>query len=99
MALVRTGVRSWVVLLALVVAGAAPLGCGGRSAPPAQPGPGCQPADPSVTCNVLFLGNSYTAVNDLPAMLTKLTASAGLTVSTRAHDPAGTTLADHLAAP
>jgi len=93
------GVRLSTGLLAALLAAGALLGCGGHRAAPPRPGPGCERIDPSVACSVLFIGNSYTAVNDLPATLTKLAASGGIAVSTRALDPGGATLADHLAAP
>jgi ABC-type amino acid transport substrate-binding protein len=98
---VMAHVRTWRLVsagLALFVALAVLVSCGGRSAAPARPGAGCARIDSSITCNVLFVGNSYTAVNNLPAMFTKLAASGGLTVATKALDPGGTTLADHLAA-
>jgi hypothetical protein len=79
----------------VTVAALALSGCGGghKAAPP-RPGPGCTT---SRTCSVLFIGNSYTAVNDLPAVFTQLAKSAGLTVRTGALVPGGTTLADHVA--
>ncbi len=41
---------------------------------------------------VLFLGNSYTSVNDLPSLLTALAKSLGQTIETGAHIPGGYTL-------
>jgi hypothetical protein len=52
-----------------------------------------------VTCSVLFLGNSYTSVNDLPAVFSRLAASGGVAVSAFARAPGGATLADHLSTP
>lgn len=85
-----------VLLVGLSAVGAGMVGCGGKSAAPPRPGPGCAHIDPSVTCSVLFLGNSYTAVNDLPTVFRKLATSGGFAVSTKATDPGGTTLQEHL---
>lgn len=41
---------------------------------------------------VLFLGNSYTQVNDLPALLEQVSTSLGRTVETDRHTPGGNTL-------
>ncbi|HRO43368.1 MAG TPA: T9SS type A sorting domain-containing protein [Flavipsychrobacter sp.] len=49
----------------------------------------------SDTARVLFIGNSYTAVNNLPQLLTTLAASAGDVVITDANIPGGTTLKNH----
>jgi len=45
---------------------------------------------------VLFIGNSYTSVNDLPATFTALAQSGGHNVQARAADEGGWTLADHV---
>ena len=59
--------------------------------------PGCETPDRSTSCTrVLFLGNSYTSVNDLPTMFGDLAWSGGHRVETAAQDPGGWTLADHL---
>lgn len=81
--------------LLLTVAALALPGCGGHRAPSPHPGPGCHV---SSTCSVLFIGNSYTAVNDLPRVFMQLAKSGGLTVRTAALVPGGTTLADHVTA-
>jgi hypothetical protein len=47
---------------------------------------------------VLFIGNSYTSVNDLPATFAALAKSGGHPVQTDAADEGGWTLADHLKA-
>jgi hypothetical protein len=47
---------------------------------------------------VLFIGNSYTSVNDLPATFAALAKSGGHPVQTDAADEGGWTLADHLIA-
>ena len=39
--------------------------------------------------HVLFVGNSYTSVNDLPSLLTALAKSLGQTIETGAHIPGG----------
>jgi len=48
---------------------------------------------------VLFIGNSYTSVNDLPATFAELASSGGVAVEVDAIDPGGQTLAGHAAAP
>jgi hypothetical protein len=63
-----------------------PTGWGGKShAAPAK--------------RVLFIGNSLTFVNDLPAVFTQLAKSGGFTVATGEHMMGGAHLADHLASP
>jgi len=47
----------------------------------------------------LFIGDSYTSVNDLPGMLTALAASGGHRMETQALDAGGVTLAGHVADP
>jgi PKD repeat protein len=47
------------------------------------------------TMRVLFLGNSYTAVNDLPGMLADVAVSAGDTVIFDSNTPGGFTLQGH----
>src|SRR5215207_765712 len=90
----RAPVRRGLLLVAVAMI-AATLGCGGGK--PVRPGAGCSPARSDVACGVLFLGNSYTAFNDLPSVFSELAASAGLTVVAHASTPGGTTLANHLA--
>ena len=46
---------------------------------------------------ILFIGNSYTYVNDLPGMFTRLACSGGKRVVTGLAAPGGWTLAQHLA--
>jgi hypothetical protein len=46
---------------------------------------------------VLFFGNSYTYVNDLPSVLEHLAASAGKRIETGQRTPGGETLAGHAA--
>ena len=59
--------------------------------------PGC--SLPGVTCTrVLFIGNSYTSVNDLPDTYADLAWAGGHRVQTEALDEGGWTLAQHLAA-
>jgi hypothetical protein len=48
---------------------------------------------------VLFFGNSYTFVNDLPSVLRHLAASAGKRIDTAQRTPGSETLAGHAAAP
>ena len=52
------------------------------------------------TClRVLFIGNSYTSVNDLPATFAALVRSGGGAVETRMIAPGGAFLSDHAASP
>jgi len=56
--------------------------------------PGC---DVGIRCvRVLFLGNSYTSVNDLPDTLARLAWSGGHRMEIAAQAPGGWTLGDHL---
>ena len=50
----------------------------------------------SVTKNVLFLGNSYTGVNNLPQMISNVANSMGDTLEWDSHTPGGSYLYDHL---
>ena len=59
--------------------------------------PGC--SLPGATCTrILFIGNSYTSVNDLPDTFADLAWAGGHRVQTEALDEGGWTLAQHLAA-
>lgn len=49
------------------------------------------------TANVLFLGNSYTAVNSLPQLCSNLAESSGRVMSTAANTPGGYLLMQHAA--
>ena len=60
--------------------------------------PGCQ-AGAAGCSRVFFLGNSYTAVNDLPYVFAALAWSGGHRVDTAAIAPGGWSLADHAADP
>jgi hypothetical protein len=58
--------------------------------------PGCETSQRSSACTrVLFLGNSYTSVNDLPTMFANLAWAGGHRVETGMQAPGGWTLADH----
>jgi hypothetical protein len=70
----------------------APLGCSGNTACGA-------PGDSDGCTRVLFVGNSYTLANDLPAMFAKLAKSGGRRVETGMVADGGLTLADHAASP
>jgi hypothetical protein len=62
--------------------------------------PGCQSAQRSASCTrVLFLGNSYTGVNDLPDMFANLAWSGGHRVEVGVHAPGGWSLDDHAGSP
>ena len=90
--------RSATLTLVVVTAAAALVSCGGDTVKPVRAGAGCSPTQADVSCSVLFLGNSYTATNDLPDVFTKLAGSGGLAVSTAANALGGMTLARHVAA-
>lgn len=64
-------------------------GCSGKH--------GCDGSSTSCT-RVLFIGNSYTFVNELPGVFAKLAGSAGVNVATTMVAEGGATLADHAAA-
>src|SRR5690606_26633068 len=49
--------------------------------------------------NVLFLGNSYTAVNNLPQMLADMAASTGDTLIFDSNTPGGYTFQNHVSNP
>lgn len=58
--------------------------------------PGCEgPRGSSACTRVFFLGNSYTAVNDLPTTFARLAWSGGHRVETAIQAPGGWTLLDH----
>jgi hypothetical protein len=59
--------------------------------------PGCEPSS-SACMRVVFLGNSFTSVNDLPTMFADLAWSGGHRVETGSQTPGGWTLADHAGA-
>jgi len=54
-------------------------------------------AEPQFSKNmrILFIGNSYTSVNDLPGMLTAMMATKGIKLETRSVTPGGLTLEKH----
>ena len=58
---------------------------------------GCSPFTAAPCVRVLFLGNSYTYVNDLPAVFAELARSAGKNVETGMVASGGETLAEHAA--
>lgn len=57
--------------------------------------PGCLFAAQDACIRVLFIGNSYTSVNDLPATFARLARSTGQAVEIAAIDPGGATLLEH----
>ena len=84
--------RRLIALFASCLLLALSLGCGPASAA------GC--ADGRQACTrVLFIGNSYTYVNDLPAMVAGLAAAGGHAIETGMAAEGGQTLADHVASP
>jgi hypothetical protein len=87
--------RGWLVP-ALVAALLFVLGAGAWTI---VSGSGCGlPEDPGCI-RVLFIGNSYTSVNDLPGTFARLARSGGLHVETSMIAPGGAFLADHAANP
>jgi hypothetical protein len=84
---VAIGVAILLVVLA-VAAGLAVTGHLGPSTP-------CSSRPPGSCTRVLFIGNSYTSVNDLPTVLTALAKAGGHDVETGMVAPGGFTLAQH----
>jgi len=85
-------VRTWLVAGVLLAVGAACLGCAASSDT-------CSgPADAGCT-RVLFVGNSYTAANDLPTVFVQLAAAGGQRVQSGVVANGGATLADEVADP
>jgi hypothetical protein len=80
------------VLLFAILAGSVAFALVGRL-------PACQFTPADQCTRVLFLGNSYTYVNDLPSTLARLAASGGHRVETAMIAPGGAFLADHAADP
>jgi hypothetical protein len=65
-----------------------------------SPQPDCSHLQGTQTCTrILFIGNSYTYVNDLPGMFAKLARAGGYPVETGMAAEGGFTLADHLNSP
>ena len=62
-------------------------------------GAGCGVPEDPACLRVLFIGNSYTSVNDLPGTFARLARSGGLHVETAMIAPGGATLADQVANP
>jgi hypothetical protein len=60
-------------------------------------GSGCAFAAQGECRRILFIGNSYTSVNDLPETFARLARSTGVRIEVAAIDPGGATLADHAA--
>lgn len=81
--------RRLVALLACCLVVLLPLGC----TPAAT---GCTDANQACT-RVLFIGNSYTYVNDLPSMVAALSRAGGHQIETGMAAEGGLTLADHVA--
>src|SRR5262245_9966117 len=62
--------------------------------------PGCEAPPATGPCTrVFFIGNSYTAVNDLPDTFARLAWAGGHRVETAIQAPGGWTLLDHDDAP
>ena len=67
------------------------VGCGAGSDTGCVSGQACT--------RILFIGDSYTSVNDLPGTLSSLAASGAHRIETQALDAGGATLADHVSDP
>jgi len=81
------------LFIVLAVLALLPLGCSGSSNP-------CSGSAASPRCTrVLFVGNSYTYVNNLPNVFAGLAASGGHQVATGMLATGGATLADHVRDP
>jgi hypothetical protein len=82
-------VRALPLVAAIAAASLALAGCTAAA-------PTCRPSDGSCV-RVLFVGNSYTYVNDLPGTFGGLAQSGGHAVETDSLATGGATLADHVA--
>lgn len=86
----RSTLRALPLLLAALVAASLALtSCGSSLAT-------CGPSDDGSCLRILFIGNSYTYVNDLPGTLARLAQAGGHTIETDSLANGGATLADHL---
>jgi len=91
----RRRIRLRLALSALVLVAAAGLGAF-RLLAHGSDNPGCLSQQRASDCTrVLFLGNSYTSVNDLPVMFANLAWSGGHRVETGMQAPGGWGLSDH----
>ena len=91
----RRRVAGWLVASALIgLAGVVAAG-----AWTTYGGAGCGVPEDPACLRVLFIGNSYTSVNDLPQTFARLARSGGLHVETSMIAPGGASLADHAANP
>jgi len=70
---------------------------GGPGGPPTFPGPGLViGGDPSKPLAVLFIGNSYTSVNELPRLVAGLAQAGGRKIEVAQVTPGGCTLEQHV---
>ncbi|TMC84861.1 MAG: hypothetical protein E6J06_05415 [Chloroflexi bacterium] len=91
----RRRLRVAVALSALVLVAAAGVGAV-RLLAHSSDNPGCVTLQRAADCTrILFLGNSYTSVNDLPVMFANLAWSGGHRVETAMQAPGGWGLSDH----
>jgi uncharacterized protein DUF4886 len=92
--------RLTLLLLAALVVVAGGVGGGLIVYSKAGANPGCEEPPARSSCvRVLFLGNSFTAVNDLPYTFSALAWSGGHGVETGMRAPGGWTLVDHSTSP
>ncbi len=99
-AALRSVGREMRLVLGIVVAtlaGAGVIGCSNGAATSAKGRPGCVGSDAARPCRVLFIGNSYTYVNDLPVILAELAHAGNHVLKPGILAEAGETLADHAA--
>ncbi len=68
------------------------IGCGGSDPLGQGVGDGCLNAEP---IKVLFLGNSYTSVNNLPSLVSQLACPLGYKIEYDSYTPGGYWFADH----
>ena len=87
-------VRAWWILAIVVSIGLALIAV--AVGPLRALVPGCMFAASGSCIRILFIGNSYTSVNDLPATVMRLAQSNGLAVEVSAVDPPGATLLFHI---
>jgi hypothetical protein len=87
----RRRLRWLLAVLTLGVVGAVAVGFYLRK----DANPGCEAGGKSACTRVYFIGNSYTAVNDLPTVFADLAWSGGHRVETGVQAPGGWKLADH----
>ena len=82
--------KSIIIILLIIIFSF--IGCGGGASSGQDAGDGCLNAEP---IKVLFLGNSYTSVNNLPSLVTQLACPLGYKIEYDSNTPGGYWFADH----